>query len=222
MLFKDAVKTLKSSLSKKQPKEFSSTWVYKETPSVYRYIYKNIRTENGDIDWDRITMELDRKYQKRWTRYRIKSAKEYQNQDEVDLVLLRYKDKLYTLMASIDLRDVANQERIIIALVRLSQKGNILARQELISWITFITEEWIEKRWQVRKWKGYTDDVEDKIKNCIRLYKYTGTFLGYLFKTLEYSGRGIRPMQVYSLDDPVGDGSRTRIDFIIEESDIYL
>ena len=81
----------------------------------------------------------------------------------------------------------------------------------------FIVEEWIEYRWQIRKWKGYTDDVEDKIKTCIRCYKYTGTFLGYLFKTLEYSGRGIQPLFKYSLDDTVFNGGETRINYLIHD-----
>ncbi len=74
----------------------------------------------------------------------------------------------------------------------------------------------------LKKWRGYTDDVEDKIKGCIRCYRYTGSFLGYLYKTLEYSGRGIVSVQKYSLDDPVLDGKRTRIDYIVVEEDFTL
>lgn len=217
MDLKSAIKILKRTLKEKQPQTFSSTWIYKEIPTVYLYIWKNIRTENNDIDWDRITQKLDHKYQKRWVRYRRKKVKEYQNQIEVDLILSKYKDKLYTLMIPTDVKAEHNQERIIVALVRISQKGNILAQQELVCWLMFIVEEWIERRWQIRKWKGYTDDVEDKIKTCIRCYKYTGTFLGYLFKTLEYSGRGIQPLFKYSLDDTVFDGGETRINYLIHD-----
>jgi hypothetical protein len=212
-----AIKLLKKALKNKQPKTFSSTWLIKETPSLYRYVWKNIRTENGDIDWDRVTCKLDRKFQKRWVRYRRKSIKKYENQVEVDLILSRYKDKLYTLMISTNLKDDRHRERIIISLVRISQKGNVLAQRELVMWLTFVVEDWIERRWQIRKWKGYTDDVEDKIKGCIRCYKYTGTFLGYLYKTLEFSGRGVRPMLKYSLDDPVFDGEESKINYLIHD-----
>ncbi len=217
MNFRLAIKILKKELKDKQPKTFSSTWLIKETPSVYRYVWKNIKNENGDIDWDRVTCKLDRKFQKRWVRYRRKSVKEYENQTEVDLILSRYKDKLYTLMISTNYKDDHNRERIIISLVRISQKGNVLAQRELVTWLMFVVEEWIERRWQIRKWKGYTDCVEDKIKGCIRCYKYTGTFLGYLFRTLEYSARGLRPMIKYSLDDTVFDGEESKINYLIHD-----
>ncbi len=217
MKFILAIKILRKVLKEKQPQTFSSTWIYKEARSAYNYFRLNIRTENGDIDWDRVTSKLDRKFQKHWVRYRRKSVKEYENQIEVDLILSRYKNKLYTLMVSTNIRDERNRERIIISLVRISQKGNILAQRELVFRLTFMVEEWIEKRWQIRKWKGYTDDVEDKIKGCIRCYKYTGTFIGYLFKTLEYSGRGVRPMFKYSLDDTVFDGEESKINYVIHD-----
>jgi len=133
------------------------------------------------------------------------------------LILSRYKDKLYTLMISANFKDDRNRERIIISLVRISQKGNVLAQRELFTWLMFTVEDWIERRWQIRKWKGYTDDVEDKIKGCIRCYKYTGTFLGYLFRTLEYSARGLRPMFKYSLDDAVFDGEESKINYLIHD-----
>jgi hypothetical protein len=67
------------------------------------------------------------------------------------------------------------------------------------------------------RWKGYTDEIEDKIKNCIRLYRYTGSFLGYLFKTLEYSARGKPPL--VSLNDLMFDGSKTREEFAVVQED---
>ena len=67
------------------------------------------------------------------------------------------------------------------------------------------------------RWKGYTDEIEDKIKNCIRLYRDTGSFLGYLFKTLEYSARGKPPL--VSLNDLMFDGSKTREEFAVVQED---
>jgi len=40
--------------------------------------------------------------------------------------------------------------------------------------------------------------------------------MGYLFKTLEYSSRALKPL--YSLDDPFLGGTKTRIDYVIQES----
>jgi len=77
------------------------------------------------------------------------------------------------------------------------QKGNILVRQQIIDWLTFVIDEWIDNSRHIAKWKGYSDDIEKRIQGCIRCYRYTGTFIGYVFKTFLYSARGLRP--TYSL-----------------------
>ena len=102
MNFRIVIKILNKSLREKQPKEFSCSWILKNEPGVYRRLRKNVRTENNDIDWDRVTSKLTRKFQKRWARYKRKTVKEYQNQTEVDLILSKYKDKLYTLIVTND------------------------------------------------------------------------------------------------------------------------
>jgi hypothetical protein len=215
--FKLAVKYLNTTLKQKDPLTFSSSWIYKYCPRVYRYAYKNIRTEHDTIDWDLVTSEISRKFQKRWIRYGRKIAKSYENQNEVDIILEKYKNNFYTLIVATNDNDRNTRNRIIVSFVRISQKGNILAQIELIKWLRYITDEWIEKHWQLKKWKGYTDDIEDKMRGCIRGYRYTGSFLGYLFKTLEYSARGMCYLEKYSFDDPVLDGAKTKIDYFVQE-----
>jgi len=217
MKFETVIEILNESLKQKQPLKITSTWVVKNTPQAYRYIQKNIRTETGSIDWDRVTSLLDRDFQKRWMRYRRKVVKPYENRAEVDLVLTKHKDKLYTFITSLEDEDFASRDKILVSLVRLSQKGNVLAQQELVDLLRYTTDDWIDRFYYLKKWRGYTDDVEDKIKGCIRCYRYTGSFLGYLYKTLEYSGRGIVSIQKYSLDDTVLDGARTKIDYVVVE-----
>jgi len=212
------INNLNQALLEKQPKTFNPSWIIKHVPSTYQYFFRNVRSEVDEIDWDTITHSLDREFQKRWTRKRgIKILKEYEDKDELNLVLNKYKDKLYTFIAPLDEKDRDIRNRIVIALVRLAQKGNILARNELIKWVTFIVEVWLEKYYQIFKWKGYPDEVEDKIKGCIRCYRYTGSFVGYLFKTLEFSARG-KPPQC-STNDSFMDGERERIDFIVQEAE---
>lgn len=208
-------KDLNKAIREEQPQKISSSWIFQYTPHVYRYIQKNVRTETNEIDWDTVTSLLDREFQKRWVRYRRKVVKPYENHEEVAIVLNKYKDRLYTFITALDEKDFASRDKILISLVRLSQKGNALAQRELIGLLTYTVDDWIERYYYLRKWQGYTDDVQDKIRGCIRCYKYTGSFLGYLYKTLEYSGRGIVPIQKYSLDDPVLDGARTKIDYVI-------
>jgi len=219
MVFDKVIENLNQVLEEKQPSKFSPSWILENNPRAYRYIWKNIRTETDEIDWDTVTSNLDRSFQKRWTRYRYKQAKKYENQDELNLVLNKYKDKLYTFISPVDEKDREIRNRIIISLVRIAQKGNVLAQDELIKWITFVIDVWLEKYYQVFKWKGYPDEVEDKIKGCIRCYKYTGSFIGYLFKTLEYSARG-KPPQC-SINDKLFDGESERIDFVVQETERY-
>lgn len=66
MTFRKAIKALNETLFEKRPKHLTSSWISTNTPQIYRYIQKNIRTENNDIDWDRVTVRLDREYQKKW------------------------------------------------------------------------------------------------------------------------------------------------------------
>ena len=217
MDFRSAIKILNTSLKEQQPQEFSCSWILKNNPSVYRYIYKNVRTENNSIDWDRVTIHLHKYLQKRWIRYRRKQAKPYENQNEVDKITNKYKSKLYTFMTPIDNKDKHIRDYIIVALVRISQKGNVLARKELIGWIRYIVDDWVDKYPQIWRWRGYSDPIEEKIDGCILRYRYTGSFLGYLFKTLEYSSKGLRPL--CSLDDPILGGAKTRIDYVIQNQD---
>jgi hypothetical protein len=165
----------------------------------------------------RFTYGLERKYLKRWTHYKRKPAKQYENQAEVDLILIKYQDKIYTFVAPIDDTDREIRNRIIIAFVRIAQKGNILAQQELVKWMRYVVDDWVEKYYPLFKWKGYGEDINEKIRGCIRGYKYTGSFVGYLFKTLQYSARGMRPLQAWSLDDPVGEDGATRVDFVTQD-----
>ena len=220
MTFDSIIKILNDTLSEKNPSKISSSWILQNAPRAYRYINKNIRTENDDIDWDRVTSSLDRSFCKRWVRYRQKSIRVYENQSEVDIILSKYKDRLYTFIAYATEDDKKMQGRMLISLVRLSQKGNTCAEQEVVKWITYITDDWIDRYPQMHRWKGYADEVEGHIKGCVRRYRYTGSFLGYLFKTLEYSVRGKPPL--VSLNDKIfGDKTREEYAKLEEDWQIY-
>lgn len=220
MNFNEAVQVLNTTLQKQQPALFSSAWVYYQTPEVYHYVRKNVKTPLGDINWDMVVCKLDKELQRRWTQRRPKKVKAYRNIREVRAVLKPFQEKLYIFIAPSDPDDRMLRDAISIALVRVSQKGNIKAQQELIPLLRFMVDQWIELSPRLRKWKGYSDDIEDKIKSCIRLYRFTGTFIGYLFRTLEYSGWGLRPLQAYSLDDTMSiDGDKRRIENVVQDPD---
>ena len=202
MDYDSAVKIINKLLIKNQPSTFNSSWIRGCAPHIYRFFQKNIRRESGGIDWDRITRGLDRKFQKKWITSKCNGTKLYQSKAEVKMILHKYDGKLYTFLTPADKDNNSIRDIISIALVRIAQKGNVTARQELIKLVRFTIDEWIEHSPRISRWKGYEYLIEKRIEGCVRCYRYSGSFMGYLFKTLEYAGRGLRPITEYSLDDP--------------------
>lgn len=201
MDFDCAVKTINKLLIEKQPDTFNSSWIKKHAPQIYRFFQKNVRAEIGGIDWDRVTRALDRKFQRRWLLSSSNKTTTYQKQAEAEIILNKYHDKLYTFLTVADKNDEHMRDIISIALVRIAQKGNVIAKEELIKLVRFTIEEWIEQHPKMSSWKGYEPLIQKRIEGCIRCYRYSGTFIGYLFKTLEYAGRGLTPIIAYSMDD---------------------
>jgi len=207
-----AAKITNKLLKEKRPYTFNSSWIREHAPAVYLFIQKNIRTETGDMDWDSITILLDREFQKRWIAPRRKRAKPYRNKSEVGIVLQKYHDKLYTFLTPADKNDRHVRDIISIAMVRIAQKGNMTAKQEIIRLLVFTIDDWIERNPKISRWRGYDHLIRKRLEGCIRCYRYSGTFIGYVFKTLEYAGRGLRPIQAYSIDESLYSGEKRRID----------
>jgi hypothetical protein len=127
--------------------------------------------------------------------------KPYRKKIEVELILIKYQAKLYAFISPADKNDEHMRDVICIALVRIAQKGNILAEEEIIKLVRFTIYDWIERCPTLSSWEGHESLIQNRIEACIRCYRYSGTFIGYLFKTLEYAGRGLTPINAYSLDD---------------------
>lgn len=203
MNLESAVNIINNLLAKKQPQTFNRAWVRVYAPCVYRYVQKEIRIETGGIDWDRLTRALHPKYQSQWTGSLRKTVKSYRDKTEVDSVLQQYGDKLYTFVASQGREDEHMRDIISIAFVRIAQKGNISAKQEIIKLLAFTIDDWIEKNPKLSGWRGYDHLIQTRLDCCIRRYRYSGSFMRYVFKTLEYAAKGLRPLIAYSLDDTI-------------------
>ena len=212
MNFREHIELLKRKLREHDPSEFSSVWLLKYVPTTYRFIRKNVRTEIDQIDWDQVTAALPRRYQKRWMRYRRTARTPYENRDELEMVLGKYRDTLYVFIASASPEEEQVRHKIAVALVRLSQRGNVLATQELVHLLRFTVEDWIDRYFSLRRWRGAESDIDGAIEGCIRRYRYTGTFFGYLFKTLEYSAYGLKPF--HSLDEYLPGTDMRRVEVV--------
>jgi hypothetical protein len=201
MDFETTVATLNSLLGRKQPAEFDSSWIRRNAPRCYRFIQENVRREYGGIDWDRLTYALDRRFQRLWRPRRIaKKPIPYEDRVEVQTILNKYRDKMYAFIAASDKNERRIRDVIGISLVRLAQSGNLLARLQLMELLKYTIDDWIERHYLVSRWRGYEAEMQKQLDACIRRYRYTGSFFTYVFRTLEYAGRGIVRLRVYSLD----------------------
>jgi hypothetical protein len=210
MDFNYAVKIINELLIEKQPDRFNSSWIQKHSPPVYHFIRLNVRSETGGIDWDRVTRALDRRFQRKWMTSSRNRKTSYRKKAEVRIILQRYHTKLYTFIAPANKNDEHMRDIISIALVRIAQKGNVIAKEEVIKLVRFTIDYWIEHHSALSSWEGYESLIPKRIEGCIRCYRYSGTFIGYLFKTLEYAGRGL--ITTYSIDDSLYSGKKNRCD----------
>ena len=218
MDYNSAVKTINMLLIKNQPSTFNSSWIRGYAPHIYRFFQKNIRRESGGIDWDRITRGLDRKFQKKWIISKRNGTKLYQSKAEVKMILYKYDGELYTFLTPADKENNSIRDIISIALVRIAQKGNVTAKQELIKLVRFTIDDWIERHPKISCWKGYEYLIQKRIESCIRCYRYSGSFIGYLFKTFEYAGRGLKPNIEYSFDDTLYSEEKRGIYRVVQKS----
>ena len=200
--FNAVIKNLNLKLVEDRPAALRSLWILRNVPDAYRFITKNVRTEAGDVDWDKVISSLDKNFQKIWIppRHRPQHVKLYRNKKEVDLILKNYNQKLYVFVVAQDDNDKRLRDTICIPLVRIAQKGNVRAQQKLVFLLKQIVQQWIEYCPRFYRWRGHSDDLEPRILSCIRCYRFTGSFIGYLFKSLEYSALGLQSFQAYSLD----------------------
>jgi hypothetical protein len=82
----------------------------------------------------------------------------------------------------------------------------------------YTVNDWLYNYYFLTRWQGYKEELEEQIEGCIHRYRYTGSFLHYLFRTLEYAGRGIRPFYAFSLNNPVAYGAeKTFIENVVED-----
>jgi len=201
MDFSAVVATLNKLLARNQPDVFNSSWIRKRAPYCYRFIQRKVRREFGGIDCDRLTYALDRKFQRRWSPGKTQqSFVQYEDSYELDTTLNKYRDKMYVFIAPLGEQDRRIRDVIGITIVRLAQKGNLLAQRKLMDLIHYTIDDWLERYDFISRWQGYEEEMQQQVAGCIRRYRYTGSFFNYLFRTLECAGRGIPRLPAYSPD----------------------
>ena len=127
--FDKVIRKINFHIVKKNPPVINENWTKKNSPVSYTFIIEN------NIDWDTITLHIERSYQARWNktskRKRYINFVRCENKDELDILLTLHKDKMYTFVSKLSKDDELVCDRISILLVRLAQKGNTLTVLEL-------------------------------------------------------------------------------------------
>lgn len=203
MDFNKVITNIDRSLIKKQPSSFNPNWIKYRCKVSYKYIVDNIKDEFNQTDWDLVISRLQKYNQGLWLKKKKRkkrSATQYEDKKELDVILNKYQEKLYTFIARENREDKMICDWISIKIVRLSQKGNTLARDKILSLLRYIVDYWLEFDRSFLSWKGYDDLIDNNISACVRRFRYAGSFIGYLYRTLEYSGRGLAPLEKFSLD----------------------
>jgi hypothetical protein len=220
MILSKAIKNINRALYRKQPERIDRLWVKRNCRTTYFFIEENVKTELGETDWDRIVSGLDRPLQKLWmkgVRMSQIPVDSYEDKKEVDRIIRRYRNKLYTFFAQENEADWRICDLISIRLVRTAQKGNRLARDKAVEFAGYLVREWLETDGRIFNWRGYDERIRQTIEDCIRRFRYAGSFIGYLHKTMEYEGRGLWPGEVLSLDETSPRTTKKKIDSVVRD-----
>lgn len=217
MDIEQAIQTLQLILRKEQPSRFSSAWVYIHAPKVYSFIWRKVRTELGDVDWDLVTSKLDKSYQRLWHPQRRRRNTQYRDVPEVRTALGAHWEKRYVFLHAPTEVEWRERDWIAAILARLSQKGNLSAQEELLELLRFMVDIWMERRPDLRKWRVHPSDLDHTLRQCIRCYRYTGSFSIYLLITLTKAGRGLPYIRWSSLDATILDSDLRRIDSVVQD-----
>ncbi len=216
MLFEDAINILEKEIQKRNPKTISASWVNRYAPKSYRFIYKHSRTPCGHIDWDKVTRSLPYELQRKWSPIRKRKSSRYTESDELQITLSAYQDRMYVFVFADTREERAVLNDVSTKLVRLAQGGNSSAQEYAISLFIPLVHDWIDQYKSLAAWRGYSDLIEKEIKGCITRFRYSGSFTAYLFRTLQYAGLGLRPLEAFSLDEAFEDSHKTRAENVIK------
>lgn len=210
-----AIKNIDRSIIKRSPKSLHPNWIKYRCKVSYKYIVDNVKDEFNQTDWDLVVSLLQRHNQRLWLKKKKRKKKLvilYKDNEELDVILNKYKERLYTFVSRENKEDKMICDRISIKLVRLSQKGNVMAGDKIATLLRYLVDCWVEFDRSFLNWKGYNDLIDNHIHACIRRFRYAGSFVGYLYRTLEYSGRGLTPLEKFFLDDYFIDNKKRKID----------
>ena len=82
-----------------------------------------------------------------------------------------------------------------------------------------LVHQWMERHAIMSRWRYHDELLRKTIAGCIRRYRYTGSFLHYLFRSLELGSRQLPQLRILSLDDLSPFTGQRRLDLVVQDGD---
>ncbi len=192
-------------LEKEKPKEWSPTFLAKKARHVFRFAERNLTNAKGGIEWDRLISLLPPEYQASWKRKifleDITVAEGYSNQEEVDQLLEKHKDSLYLFYESTGKHEEDAVNQICMDFIDLIRKGNQEAKETFTQFLQPAITKWLDSEALPASLAQNPEKMNERVDRCLYLWKKNKTFLGYVFRTLDFTARGLKKHRVISLDE---------------------
>lgn len=80
------------------------------------------------------------------------------------------------------------RDSIIITLVRIAQKGNIVAKEEIIKLVRFTVDDLIEGHPRISSWNGYESLIQSVLRAIYAAIAIQDRFLGTYTRHLNMQG----------------------------------
>ncbi len=213
--FNQAMIDLKEIIKQKNPKIITSGFIGRENSKLLSYFTKNIKDDNGEVDWRIVINRLDAeskkicRFPKKLEQY--KPTNEYINEEEVDLIINNHKDKLYTFFEILNPEDFQHRDKICLDFLRLVQKGNVLAKEKILDYLEILVTQWVENEEKLKIFIAHGDLLRERIQKCIYYYNSEdgSSFFKYLHTSLMLEGKGLQIPKYIRLNQEYKDSGET-------------
>jgi hypothetical protein len=189
------VEKIEKLVLKHKPYSIDEKWIRKHSRKSHKYILEN------NLSWDSITRLLDRSIQRKWNRKaKKKKVPESFNDYEVENFLSTHSKHLYVFVVFTNEQEFELCDYLSIQLVRMAQSGNICASETLLHLYEDIFLRWKENDKLIIRYRSYEEKIHEHFFGCVRRYRYSGSFIGYLKRTLQLQALTLPKIQTISLN----------------------
>jgi len=175
-------KALNDLLLQKQPKTFERQWIKQEAPDLWLQIMNNVIDQRVGAGWAPIIKRLDPEFQIRWKPIRSRPTDrvdiDYNDPAEVEDIINQKRDKLYTFLEAPSVEDRQARDELCVQLCDLAQRGNVIAREKLMTYVGYTINTWLETKPGFEIYKYKPELIMEVLERCVRKYKLSATFYG--------------------------------------------